>query len=706
MGAVCMGHDGSGRDDPKGPNGLPSPAEAVTLGATQRTCLDSWRAILDGKTSVTAPSALPKGTAPGTLFFDAFHTELQRRSPATAAFFGHGGIPRKARALMRMVASLLALGGPSKGGAVAEKEAAELAAIAETHARAHGVGPTHYEPYLASLQHALSELSGGPGEGWTADVAAAWKAQCDFALGCMLPAARVANRPLVAIIGGGFAGRALAKELEEADLHRVLLIERKDFLLFNIGGLRAAVRAPDFVDQVVLPLNLSRTTILPADVLEILPDGVRVHGRETLVRFDVCVVATGSSYAFPGKIAATRREDVAGAYTACAKDIKESEHIIIAGGGAVGVELAGEIASWYRGEGVPGSAGAKKQVTILQRASRLLPVIPSDDAHTTALRMLNDLGVTVHCNEEVILDDADRAQLDKQTTLSLHPKRDGREVKTAAGHSYTADVLFFCGGTKINSASFERSFASSLNGFKQLLVNEFLQVRDPSVPASEPAQYLSNVFAMGDCAAVESNLLTRAERQAKWLGEHLIWRVKRERADQLARSPSLQQHVSNAGPLRQRSSDKYKLHELDAKASAAAAAAASEVPPTATPYDATSTLEMLLVSVGDRTALGYFSGGGLQTWEAAEGDADQQKAFVRMKSVDLFAPHRWQTMGLPFAERSSVQWTAGQQALQDEQRAADADALARTMQVSLTVAKQLLQHNAGVLQRDANVMYT
>jgi len=703
MGAVCMGNDGSGnRDGSSGADGAGAPLDLSKLTATQRTCLDSWRAILDGKTSVTAPTALPKGTAPGTLFFDTFYTELQRRSPATAAFFAHGGIPRKARALMRLVASLLALGGDSKHGAAAEKEAAELAAIAEKHARAHGVGPTHYEPYMASLQHALCELSGGPSEGWTADVAAAWQVQCDFALGCMLPAARVANRPLVAIIGGGFAGRALAKELEDIDLHRVLLIERKDFLLFNVGGLRAAVRAPDFVDQVLLPLNLCRTTILPADVLEILPDGVRVHGRETLVRFDVCVIATGSSYAFPGKIPATRREDVLAAYTECATDIKESEHIVIAGGGAVGVELAGEIACWYRGEGVPGSAGARKQVMVLQRASRLVPMIPSEEAHPATLRLLNNMGVTVHCNEEVVLDAADRAQLDSQTTLSLHPKRNGREVKTAAGHSFPADVLFFCAGTKINSASFEQSFAASLNGFKQLLVNEFLQVRDPSVPASDPPQYLSNIFALGDCAAVESNQLTRAERQAKWLAGHLIWRVKRERAEQIAQLA----HAHDPAVHGRHAGEKYRSE--DAKAAAAADAALANVPAEATPYDACPEVERILMSVGDRAGIGYTSADGLQVWNAdADGDAEQQnfKTVVRTKSTDLFAPLRWQAMGLPFAERNTVQFTC-RRAQAEQEHKDDAEALAQSMQVSLTAAKQLLQRNAGVLHREANVMYT
>jgi len=129
MGASC-----SARDETA--DGSAAFSSALRLTATQQTCLDSWRSILDGKTGYI--EAQPKGTAPATLFFDAFYGELTRRSPATADFFAYGGIPRKARSLMRMVASLLQLGGKKAGTKEGDKEQKELQAIAESHAFAHG----------------------------------------------------------------------------------------------------------------------------------------------------------------------------------------------------------------------------------------------------------------------------------------------------------------------------------------------------------------------------------------------------------------------------------------------------------------------------------------------------------------------------------------------------------------------------------------
>jgi NADH dehydrogenase FAD-containing subunit len=807
MGGVCAGRDSA--DDPVL---LPTGAAVDKLTATQRACLDSWTALLDGQTEVAR--AAPKGTAPATLFYDAFYADLTRRSPATAAFFAFGGIPRKARALMRMVASLLTLGG--KTGAALAKEHEELASIAAKHAYAHGVGPAHYEPYLDALQHALAQQLGRgmDGGGWTPDVAAAWKAQCEYALNCMLPVARIADRPLVVIIGGGFAGWSLAKALDEADLHRVLLIERKGFLLFSVGGLRAAVRAPDYVDSVLLPTrgSLKHTTILPADVLEIRPDGVRVHGRESLVRFDVCVIATGSSYAFPGKIASTRREEIMAAYTQCAANIKAAERIVVCGGGPVGVELAGEIGCFYRGEGVADSAGPRKKVIVVQRASRLVPTV-GPEVHDAAVAHLERLGVEVLTDQEVVLDDEDEDRLGRQSSLVLRPKHDSnnKPVRLRSGKTIEdVDLLFMCKGTSINSASYENTFAGSMNEQKQLIVNEYLQVRDPSssiVEGSEdesvaaagsalegadpspPAKFLPHVFAIGDCASADANMAIPAGNQARYLAEFFVWQVKRaqekaQHVQQLAAerekektkisralTPSHSPPAGSAGDgkgaayrvtLRHTTSASLESPSSPTAGPVSTAAVAALLPSVAessstfAPYksSAAQSVQDLVLCVGQCFGVHYSAapGPGLPpstvTWKDTEEPTEaaeiMKQAWAKFKAQDLFVskwvgagkipkqtavsrvafPSRfaslfvltcfvhflfcvlfrfqWELIGHPYAKRAEVDWSNPADLVSAE----DVRALALSMQVSHSHAKQLLMQNAAIMHRDSNVLYT
>lgn len=46
---------------------------------------------------------------------------------------------------------------------------------------------------------------------------------------------------MVAIVGGGYGGVMAAKELDATNEFNVVLIDRKDYFLHNLAGLRAAV---------------------------------------------------------------------------------------------------------------------------------------------------------------------------------------------------------------------------------------------------------------------------------------------------------------------------------------------------------------------------------------------------------------------------------------------------------------------------------
>jgi len=559
-------------------NMLPSGKAEAALTATQRTCLDSWKQILAGETDYLKErlKADPNAAA-ATIFFNAFYSHLSANHPATYEFFSFGGIQRQARALMRHLSTLLSLKGDSE-------EEKRLSEIAEIHARHYGVNCTYYQPLMDTLLHSLQTVLGE--QGWTADVAASWRALCNRALQFMVPTAAASARPLVVIIGAGFAGWVLAKKLDETGSVRLLVLERKDVMIDNIAGLRAAVQ-PQLADDIMMPLkkgSIQHGTILQADVTSIHRDGVYVHGRRTPIRYDYLVVATGSSYAFPGKIASPHRNKVKEMYQECSDIIRKAKNIVIAGGGAVGVELAGEIAAEFNKHTTTDTDAQPpgKSITLVHRYAHLLKNLPAEVGAASKLE-LERMGVRIILNESVELDEEDQTALANQTSLMLQPSVQGKTVRTNQGRKLDGDVLFICSGTKVNARSFELEFANSTNAHKQLIVNHHFQVKDPSAAAftdakeehvratsgatvtiptavdsnaestntssadthasfttkhssvTEPTAtnessaassgYLSNVFAIGDCCSMDGQYAQYAMKHAQYLSGYLLWRV-------------------------------------------------------------------------------------------------------------------------------------------------------------------------------------
>ena len=169
----------------------------------------------------------------------------------------------------------------------------------------------------------------------------------------------------IAIIGGGYAGSLLAREL---DAHLdVTLIEPRDAFIHNVAAMRAVVE-PSLVDQIVLPYDklLKRGRVV-RDRAVGLGDGVIQLASGAQVRAELIVAATGSHYGAPFK---PRSDDSADFRKAIAKSHAElvaARSVAIIGAGPVGLELAGEIAHVH----------ADKAVTLYCAETRLMPAFPA-----------------------------------------------------------------------------------------------------------------------------------------------------------------------------------------------------------------------------------------------------------------------------------------------------------------------------------------
>lgn len=232
--------------------------------------------------------------------------------------------------------------------------------------------------------------------------------------------------------------------------------------------------------------------VVQAEVTSITSTGVQVHGRTEPIHFDYLVIATGSSYAFPGKVAEVESSKAIDLYSSLREKIGKSEQILIIGGGPVGVELAGEIASDF----------PTKAVTLVHSQRTLLePDVYQEKFYLRSREQLEKLNVKIILNDRVSLRNPPQLNYieDKQTYLT---------EKT--GTSITADLTFICTGTRINNKSLLNSpLSSKINPQTgRLSVNNYLQIEG-----------YENIFAIGDISDKEGKYAYLAGEQGEYVAK-------------------------------------------------------------------------------------------------------------------------------------------------------------------------------------------
>ncbi|KAK0553402.1 hypothetical protein OC846_001324 [Tilletia horrida] len=186
------------------------------------------------------------------------------------------------------------------------------------------------------------------------------------------------NLKNVVIVGASSAGstaaRALSKKLPAT--HRVVLIDAAESAFWPISSLRAAV-VSGWEDKTFVPLegffgpaDKTRHIVRPSTkVIEVTNSDVLVQtptGQEERIGFEYAILATGSAYPVPARPASAKTLEAKAALTKLQADVKAAKHILIVGGGEVGVEFAGEVASAYS------HAELRKQITLVSRGTQLV----------------------------------------------------------------------------------------------------------------------------------------------------------------------------------------------------------------------------------------------------------------------------------------------------------------------------------------------
>jgi NADH dehydrogenase len=331
------------------------------------------------------------------------------------------------------------------------------------------------------------------------------------------------KKPRVIIIGGGFAGIALAKKLRNKNV-QVVLLDKHNYhtfqpLLYQVatGGLEAGSIAYPIrkVIQEYKDFYFRLTSVKEIDTVN-----QKIISEIGDLHYDYLVIATGSKTNYFGNKDIER-------YSMSMKTIPQSLNIrslilenfeqavlikdevernmlinfVIVGAGPTGVELAGALAEMKKAilqKDYPDLDIAKMQINLVQGDGRVLDTM-SEKSSAAAEKFLLNLGVKVWKNVRVT-------------------NYDGKTVTTNSDLTFeTATVIWAAGVQGAKIAGLDSK--SLVERVERIRVNEYNQVMG-----------YENIFAIGDIASMETELFPQghpmmaqpAIQQGKLLGENLI----------------------------------------------------------------------------------------------------------------------------------------------------------------------------------------
>jgi len=299
------------------------------------------------------------------------------------------------------------------------------------------------------------------------------------------------NRKRIIIIGGGFAGLNLARQLLNNKSYDLTLIDKNNYNYFTplLYQVATSFLEPSSISYPFRKVFRKKNiTFRMASLLKVNASENKLYlsdGGE--LAYDYLVFAAGTKTNFFGneniRQNAFSLKDVDDALyfrnewiktlerASLEKDSRERQRwltIVVAGGGPTGVEVAGmfaEMKKYILGKDYPELKNASMEIHVIDGAPNLLSSM-SDKTHKAAYRALSELGVHVKLNTRVLLYDDDKVHLS-----------DGSVIETK--------TLVWAAGVIANT--FEGISEQSLGKGRRMITDAYNRV-----------QGYDNIFAIGD----------------------------------------------------------------------------------------------------------------------------------------------------------------------------------------------------------------
>ncbi|KAF9967795.1 Apoptosis-inducing factor 2 [Mortierella alpina] len=321
----------------------------------------------------------------------------------------------------------------------------------------------------------------------------------------------------VVVLGGSYGGVAcinkLLQRLPKDSRVAITLVESRDARYHCIASYRALVQK-DFAKNLWIPYtNLfpagSPHKIVRAKVEHILHDHVLVAPTDDAstdtskplqkLEFDYLVIATGSMVPSPAKWKVTSSAKGIELMDKTRRDVELCKKIVVIGGGACGVEIAGEIKYAF----------PDKTVTLIHDMPALVdyPKFP-DSFKNEARRYLEKQGVEVILNERVEIEGLSRENSVQRADRTVRLKGSDRTIES--------DLQFFSIGMQVDTSIMstlippESSNATSVDQKKTADSFDYKTMLDPKTKAIrvKPTLQLENehfphIFAIGDVSTAD-----------------------------------------------------------------------------------------------------------------------------------------------------------------------------------------------------------
>lgn len=290
----------------------------------------------------------------------------------------------------------------------------------------------------------------------------------------------------IAIVGGGYAGVQLARSLDGAV--DVTLIEPNSHFVHAPAMIRALVD-PTLLDDALMPYDklLDRGRVVKGRAESVDETGVTLTGGERIAA-DFIVIATGSTNAAPFKAAADGIDGLRASQHAIHMQLKAADTIAIVGAGAVGTELAGEIAHFF----------PAKKVTLISSEASLFPGKP-DRLGLKLASKLRAAGV------ELIMGV-------RAGNLASSTEPYSGSLELSDGQQISADLIFPAVGARAVSVLLEQLPGVDRTAGGRIKTDGWMR------PSSLP-----NVFTAGDVSdAGDDMTIVAVSRQIPWLKKTLL----------------------------------------------------------------------------------------------------------------------------------------------------------------------------------------
>jgi len=280
--------------------------------------------------------------------------------------------------------------------------------------------------------------------------------------------------PNVVVLGAGGAGAKVVNLLSaqlKPESYNLILIDTRPFYVHWPAMIRMVVTDQGHLeDSALIPLDKNfvggNGTLLTGTATQIVPAKDGSSGGEVVlasgekVPYAVLVLATGSAYEGPLALPDSKPEVVQWTEE-WRKTFENAKHVVLVGGGAVGIEMAGEIKDAY----------PNKKVTIVQGDSGLLN-------GTYPAKFRKDIEARIRKRGiELVLDDY----------IDVIPPPGAGSVTTRKGKVLPADLVVPTRGGKPNTAIIKASLPDVVDSAGRVRVDPTLQL--PGHPT---------IFAAGD----------------------------------------------------------------------------------------------------------------------------------------------------------------------------------------------------------------